>query len=127
MLPNVPLTMLIGQSGALVSVAGRGDERLEGVVVYPSELCERLRDLFEVFWSMAAPLSATTSVEDGDLRASSRVLLTCLAAGLTDVSIAQKLGVSQRTVARRVAVLQDRLGARSRFQLGVQATRLGSL
>ncbi|MFE3902834.1 helix-turn-helix transcriptional regulator [Streptomyces sp. NPDC059153] len=56
-----------------------------------------------------------------------RQLLSYLSAGLTDESIARELGVSYRTVTRRIARLQEMLGARTRFQLGVQAGRRGWL
>ncbi|MFE7357241.1 response regulator transcription factor [Streptomyces sp. NPDC057543] len=56
-----------------------------------------------------------------------RQLLTYLSGGLTDESIARELGVSERTVARRITRLQQMLGARTRFQLGVQASRRGWL
>ena len=39
--------------------------------------------------------------------------------------IARDLGVSERTVARRIARLQQTMAARSRFQLGLQAERRG--
>ncbi|RAG86496.1 hypothetical protein DN069_06230 [Streptacidiphilus pinicola] len=52
-----------------------------------------------------------------------RELLTLLAAGLTDDSIARKLGVSTRTVQRLVREFMDSCGARTRFQAGVQAAR----
>ncbi|NUR97005.1 MAG: LuxR family transcriptional regulator, partial [Kribbellaceae bacterium] len=35
--------------------------------------------------------------------------------------------VSERTVARRIGRLQEALGAQTRFQLGVQASRQGWL
>jgi DNA-binding NarL/FixJ family response regulator len=49
--------------------------------------------------------------------------LTYLSAGLTDESIAREFGVSERTIARRISRLQETLGAQTRFQLGVQASR----
>lgn len=50
-----------------------------------------------------------------------RQLLRLLATGATDRTIARVLGVSERTVHRRVSRLQVLLGARSRFQLGYLA------
>ncbi len=44
-----------------------------------------------------------------------------MSTGATDHAIARELGVSERTVHRRVARLQALLGAQSRFQLGVLA------
>jgi DNA-binding NarL/FixJ family response regulator len=48
-----------------------------------------------------------------------------LAAGAKDEQIARALGVSLRTVRRRVAALLADLGVRSRFQAGVEAMRRG--
>ncbi|MFD1936887.1 hypothetical protein ACFSKW_35995 [Nonomuraea mangrovi] len=48
-----------------------------------------------------------------------------LAAGLKDEAVVRRLGVSLRTVHRRVSELTDRLGARTRFQAGLLAARRG--
>ncbi|XVV07272.1 helix-turn-helix domain-containing protein [Actinosynnema sp. CA-248983] len=48
-------------------------------------------------------------------------LMALLATGATDRAIARELGVSTRTVHRKIARLQTLLGVRSRFQLGVCA------
>ncbi|NUT90617.1 MAG: HTH domain-containing protein [Saccharothrix sp.] len=47
--------------------------------------------------------------------------MALLATGATDRAIARELGVSTRTVHRKIARLQSLLGVRSRFQLGVCA------
>lgn len=75
------------------------------------------------------PITADQLAVDGDQGPSDdiRRLLVLLGAGLTDASIARELGVSERTVNRRIIALQDALAARSRFQLGVQAARRGWL
>ena len=54
-------------------------------------------------------------------------MLAMLAAGLKDEAIARYLGVSLRTVRRRVATLMEELGAHTRFQLGSAAERRGLL
>ncbi|MFD0634820.1 LuxR C-terminal-related transcriptional regulator [Catenulispora yoronensis] len=46
---------------------------------------------------------------------------------MTDEAIARQLHISARTVQRRVSVLMEELGARNRFQAGVQAVRHGML
>jgi DNA-binding NarL/FixJ family response regulator len=58
-----------------------------------------------------------------DLR---RFLLQELAAGAKDEQIARTLGLSLRTVRRRVADLIE-LGVDNRFQAGVEAVRRGWL
>jgi DNA-binding NarL/FixJ family response regulator len=59
-----------------------------------------------------------------DLR---RFLLEALGSGAQDEQIARRLGLSLRTVRRRVAELMEELGAQSRFQAGVEAARRGWL
>ena len=54
-------------------------------------------------------------------------LLRQLAAGAKDEQIARTLGLSLRTVRRRVADLMIELGADTRFQAGVEAARRGWL
>jgi DNA-binding CsgD family transcriptional regulator len=53
------------------------------------------------------------------------VVLRLLADGLTDDAVARRIGVSVRTVRNDVASVMVSLGARSRFQAGVRAARLG--
>ncbi|WP_252976199.1 LuxR C-terminal-related transcriptional regulator [Janibacter melonis] len=43
-----------------------------------------------------------------------------LAAGASDANVARQLGVSVRTVERRVRLVMERLGAQSRLQAGVE-------
>ena len=52
-------------------------------------------------------------------------LLQLLAAGQKDEQIARALGMSLRTVRRRVADLMTELGSDSRFAAGVEAARRG--
>lgn len=128
---DVPLNLTVGEGRALLMVGAPGTERLHGLLVRASDLYERLAGLFEVFWSLAVPLTAGVGAgPDGwapRVPPAARRLVTLMAAGLTDESIARELGVSERTVARRIAALQRDLGVQSRFQLGVQASRHGLL
>jgi DNA-binding NarL/FixJ family response regulator len=48
-----------------------------------------------------------------------------LNAGLTDRTVATRLGLSARTVQRYVADMMERAEIDTRLQLGVQATRRG--
>ncbi|MFE9656383.1 helix-turn-helix domain-containing protein [Micromonospora sp. NPDC006431] len=128
--PNVPCNLTIADSRRAVLTAPMpGAERLHGLVILGGGFLDALIGVFESFWALGVPISAIPA--DGALDAgpseSNRHLLTLLGAGLTDESIARELGVSERTVTRRIAALQKSLGARSRFQLGVQAARRGWL
>jgi DNA-binding CsgD family transcriptional regulator len=52
-------------------------------------------------------------------------ILRLLAEGQTDQSIARALGITTRTVTRRISEIYDLLGVESRFQAGVAAKELG--
>jgi DNA-binding CsgD family transcriptional regulator len=54
-----------------------------------------------------------------------RDLLALVAAGATDEVIAGQLGISSRTLRRRLHALFDELGASNRFHAGVEAARRG--
>jgi DNA-binding CsgD family transcriptional regulator len=106
-----------------------------GVVLKESPLLRSLGVLFEQFWAQATPYPAAAVRGDGagagrDAQTPSDVdrrILALLAAGQKDGTIARQLGLGHSTVERRVRRLLDRLGARSRFQAGVQAQRRGWL
>ncbi|MFG1883289.1 LuxR C-terminal-related transcriptional regulator [Micromonospora sp. NPDC049102] len=128
--PELPLKMVLvdDDRGLVVLPRASGDEA-DGMLVHRSRLLEGLSELFEVFWRLGAPIHATadTTEPDAEPTVATQRLLALLTAGLTDEAIARDLGVSNRTVHRRVSRLQELLGARSRFQLGVQAARRGWL
>lgn len=80
---------------------------------------------FEALWANATPVPAfDTGEARPDLR---RFLLEQLVAGAQDEVIARKLGISLRTVRRRIAALMTELGVDTRFQAGVEAVRRGWL
>ncbi|WP_262699300.1 MULTISPECIES: helix-turn-helix transcriptional regulator [Streptomyces] len=83
--------------------------------------------LFEQTWSLATPLDAGRSTTDDTLNGKERALLRLVAEGCTDAAAAGRLHVSHRTARRMMAVLMERLGARSRFEAGVKAARRGWL
>ncbi len=98
------------------------------LLVYPSVLLTALIDLFEVLWRFALPIVTTTGAGEGlNFGPSQLTILTLLAAGETDDTIARRLGISTRTVARQCADLFERLGVTTRFQAGVRAAHLGLL
>jgi DNA-binding CsgD family transcriptional regulator len=86
------------------------------IVVHPSALLGALSEFFESLWSRALPLPSAQT----DQSAADQQLISLLLAGLTDTASARHLGVSQRTVQRRVAALLDELGVQTRFQAGAK-------
>lgn len=125
--PDVPVNVAIADDRlAMVTFAGNAENPRNAALVHPSGMLTALISLFESYWRMGVPVSPEEEpTGTHDLDQHGRQLLAYLSAGLTDESIARELGVSERTVGRRIARLQELLGARSRFQLGSQATRRG--
>lgn len=129
--PGVPLKLVVADSDrALIAVPTVNGGDVVALLIHPSVLLSALIELFEAFWRMGVPI--TKSTMDGvdaneEPTFATRRLMALLSAGLTDESIARELGISERTVHRRVSRLQQLLGAQTRFQLGVQASRRGWL
>jgi DNA-binding CsgD family transcriptional regulator len=122
-LPEVPTRMfVIGTTHAVLPEPLGFVDEPRSLVRQPG-LVEALALLFELMWDRATPVADLPGQQrPTDLR---RFLLQQLAAGAHDEQIARQLGISLRTVRRRVADLMTDLGADSRFQAGVEAARRG--
>ncbi|MEU4677889.1 helix-turn-helix transcriptional regulator [Micromonospora sp. NPDC023737] len=83
--------------------------------------------LFDELWFDSVPLDHPIGGTKDDLDPVQRQMLRMLAEGHTDGLVARRLGVSLSTVRRRVALLMDRLDARSRFQAGIRTVERGWL
>ena len=89
------------------------------LMVRPGRLFDVLGALFEAIWHSATPISAAPSRDESqDIDQQDRAVLSLLVAGLTDDAVGARLGMSRRTVARRVQRLMTETGAHSRLQLG---------
>jgi DNA-binding MarR family transcriptional regulator len=91
-------------------------------LVRRSELLDALVALFEGYWGRASPLLA----DDGALGAD-KLVLSLFVAGFPDKSIASQLGVSKRTVQRRLERLMLTAGVDTRAGLAFEAGRRGWL
>ncbi|MFI8369441.1 LuxR family transcriptional regulator [Streptomyces sp. NPDC085466] len=127
-LPSVPVKLvIIDEAYALVSLSIReADVFTTMLVVQPCGLFSALVALFEQSWRDALPFHGRTALPGG-LPPADRRLLWLLAGGAADEVIAREIGVSRRTLFRRIQVLMARLGATNRFQLALQAQRHGWL
>lgn len=120
--PDIPLKLAIAD-GTTAILPFSGDEREmvdSAFVIHAGNLLDALVRLFELLWAGAIPLPGQDAPAETDL---DRQLLTLMAAGLKDDAAARQLGISVRTLNRRVSDLMQRLGARTRFQAGLQAAR----
>ncbi|WP_428950791.1 helix-turn-helix domain-containing protein [Streptomyces sp. cg35] len=127
-LPSVPVKLvIIDDAYALVSLSIKeADVHNTMLVVQPCGLLSALMALFEQSWQSALPFHGRTT-RPGGLPAADRRLLWLLAGGADDDVIARELGISRRTLYRRLQILMARLGAANRFQMALQAQRSGWL
>jgi DNA-binding CsgD family transcriptional regulator len=114
---------------ALLSFPGR-DEAAEpwALMVQGATWVDVLVALFTEVWDRATPLSlAPAAVDAADPwsvpTAVDRRILSLLMTGLPDKAVASQLGMSLRTVQRRLRQLMDVTGSATRMQLGWYAAR----
>jgi DNA-binding CsgD family transcriptional regulator len=123
LLPELPTRLIVLEGTHAVMPEPLGFAASPRVVVRQRGIVELAARYFEQLWQQASPLDQP-AVEHRDQR---RFLLEQLASGAQDEQIARRLGLSLRTVRRRVADVMSELGATSRFQAGVEAARRGWL
>ncbi|PFG41446.1 sugar-specific transcriptional regulator TrmB [Isoptericola jiangsuensis] len=104
---------------------GDGTEGTGALLVHESALLDVLLEHFESVWRSAAHLLPQGTTATSVLDAVDVDVLTLLLTGLTDRAIGSHLGLSVRTVQRRVRIMMDRAQAGSRVQLGYEAGRRG--
>ncbi|MER6952115.1 helix-turn-helix domain-containing protein [Nonomuraea sp. NPDC000554] len=133
-LGQVPVKLAIadGRTAMLPLVSDENRAVESALVVHPSALLDALVGLFEVLWQAAVPLRLSADPAVGVEtevwpQPSDTEVLALLAVGMKDDAIARQLGLSSRTVQRRVQVLCERVGARTRFHAGFLAAQQGLL
>ena len=95
------------------------------LVVREPALVKNFVAQFAALWRMSH--SVGVGPDDSLSTEMVRETLEILRSGATDEMTARQLGVSVRTVRRRVAAVMDLLGASSRFEAGVKAVEAGLL
>lgn len=124
--PTLPLRMIIadGELG-LVPLSSVGEPG--AIVVHPSGLLDALIALFELTWERAMALRPDAVPYAGDLTDLDRRVVALLLQGFTDNAVAKQLGISARTVQRRIRHLMDEARVSTRMQLGYRLSTLGRL
>ena len=123
--PNVPMLMvLVDQEVALLPrVVEDGSQG--GLELRAPSVVGALSAWFETVWSIADDFGRPRATEAPLENATTRELLQLMSHGATDESAARRLGLSSRTVRRLMSQAMASLGAGSRFQAGVEASRRG--
>jgi len=125
-LAAVPSRVAIMGSTAALLPEHWGHSTERRLVVRHDSMIGALTLLFESLWDRAMAIPGLDGQGESAGRAGGRgLLLDQLAGGAKDEQIARALGLSLRTVRRRVAEILDELGVDSRFQAGVEAVRRG--
>lgn len=125
--PRLPFKMVLADRRmALVPLSL---DRPEGPVllVRSSALLDALYALFGILWERSSPVLFSHSDAllgpDAAGAADQQLgeLIALLAAGVNDKTAAHELGISARTLERRLVALMQRLNARTRFEAGWRA------
>lgn len=130
---NVPVKLAIADAElALLPVDPVAGGAEAAFLVHPCGLLDTMVLFAELLWRYAAPVATGTrshgpATGDEPLAPGDRRVLDLLQTGLTDQGIARRLGISERTVGRRIRRLMDAAGAETRFQLGWRAEQRGWL
>ena len=112
-LPTTSTEFAVFGDSAVIALAG-WDDLEAGYVVLRDPLVVRLyAAYFDLAWKHGVPAPSADNDRSSDPR-----LVELLELGLKDEAIARHLGVSLRTVRRRVARLMSVNGVDTRFQLG---------
>lgn len=120
----LPVEMVIvdRQAAMLPLVTGAPDA--VALLLRPCGLLDALVLFFETVWEQASPFSPSAGEVDlgdgdgGSLPADVERILPLLAVGLRDDCVARELGLSARTLDRRLRAMMRAWGAATRFQAG---------
>lgn len=122
-----PKMLVVDGSVAVVPESSTHPDPERRLLIKSSCLIDLLVTHFESLWERSTPVEAIgrRPTDDGDISDRDRELLTLMAAGLKDRAIARSLGVTERTVSRRIQELMRRLDADTRFRAGIRAVQEG--
>lgn len=127
---SLPIKLVIADHRlALLPLLDTGES--SAALVHGGGLLDALTALFENIWSRSMPLvldatnSGSETSQASGIGAENARILSLLLAGLTDQTVAAQLGLSMRTVQRRIRGLMDDTGTQTRIQLGWYAARHG--
>jgi len=117
-LPSQPVKMLIYDRTTALLPLVPGDASRGALEVTADSAVDGLVALFHRQWERARPpeRGATRRMK---LTPRERAVIRLLAAGHTDATTSEALGLSARTIAYTLRSLMDRYGAQNRFQLGL--------
>jgi DNA-binding CsgD family transcriptional regulator len=123
--PHLAFSVLaVDRTTAVIDVSHLDPAGGGSLYVQQRQLAGALMDMCVGLFAASTPLPRTPKgLAPGRLHERDGQVISLLAAGASDLTIARQLGISQRTVERRVRAILVELGATTRFQAGVIAVR----
>jgi sugar-specific transcriptional regulator TrmB/DNA-binding CsgD family transcriptional regulator len=127
---HVPVkVVIVDRARAMVPLLPGPHEGPESMLVQSSGILDALIQYFESTWEHAHPLLPNGASElvgtQPDINDLDKRILTLLLSGMTDQAVASQLGLSRRTVQRRISELMIKAHAETRIELGWCAARRG--
>jgi hypothetical protein len=123
-LPHLVVKMKVTDSAqALLALSLTGSS--VALHVTSRVVVDALRHYFELLWRDARPLTVSAPAGGGDRRRQRLEIAALMRQGLKDEAIARRLGLTARTVRRRISEFMDELSADTRFAAGAEAQRRG--
>ncbi|GLW09877.1 transcriptional regulator [Microtetraspora sp. NBRC 13810] len=128
---NLPMKMqLIDEDSAMLPLTPSGAAGV--LLIRAPVVVKALRHYFEMVWARAAPVGTSSEVAPAPAPGLGNTptelqlqLLKMMALGLKDESIANRTGMSLRTVRRHIATIMEMLSVETRFAAGVAAAKRG--
>lgn len=124
---ELPVRLVVVDGKTSVLPVFSGGELTGATVVRSESVVAALTAMCEFVWLQAAQLTFTADgsveVAENGVGTDLANLIPMLMAGCKDEAIARQLGVSTRTLDRRIRAFMDGLGAVTRFQAGWLAAR----
>jgi DNA-binding CsgD family transcriptional regulator len=128
---NLPMKMkLVDEDAAMLPLTPSGATGV--VLIRAPVVVKALRQYFELLWARAtsvgtpeAPAASPAPGRSGSPSELHLQLLKMMALGLKDESIANRTGMSLRTVRRHIASIMEDLSVETRFAAGVAAAKRG--
>ncbi|MFI6819554.1 helix-turn-helix transcriptional regulator [Micromonospora sp. NPDC050187] len=131
---SLPIKLILADAElGLVPLTATATGEPGAVLLHRTGLLAAMDALFEIVWRHAHPLTVSATGDLADRPEDSgesptdldRRVLGLLLAGLTDQVVAAQLGLSLRTLQRRLRYLMDLADVQTRMQLGWYAARHG--
>jgi DNA-binding CsgD family transcriptional regulator/sugar-specific transcriptional regulator TrmB len=126
--PLLPPRMLVFDRRIALVPIDPDNTRAGAICTTEPGIVASLVSIYQQAWDIAVPLGAWSEQDSRTgLTPEEQEMLRMIAKGLTDEAAGRRLGLSPRTVRRKISGMMERLGASSRFEAGVKAAQHGWL